>query len=167
MLDEDNVRTGFFEPEQFDAVVTRLPDEVRPVIEFAYITGWRIASEVLPLEWNRVDFEAGEIKLNPGATKNREGRTFPMTDALRAVLQARHAEHLRLHKSWGIFPLVFFREITGPDGKLTPIAIKSFRKAWRLPARLPGVPAVTRTTCGARPYETSCGRASRSVSPCP
>jgi len=33
MLTEDNVRTGFFEPDQFHAVLRHLPDELRPVLE--------------------------------------------------------------------------------------------------------------------------------------
>lgn len=140
MLQEDNVRTGFFEPEQFASVLAHLPDEVRPVVEVAYISGWRIASEILPLEWRRVDFEAGEIKLDSGTTKNREPRTFPMTDELRAVLLERHAEHLRLKKSWGIYPLVFFREVEGLDGKMKPIPIVSFRKAWQTACRSAGCP---------------------------
>ena len=49
------------------------------MIQFAYITGWRIASEVLPLEWRQIDFDANEIRL-AGTTKNRERRVFPMTD---------------------------------------------------------------------------------------
>ena len=61
---EDNARTGFFEPEQYDRVVARLPSALRPVVEFAYITGWRIASEVLPLEWRQIDFQSGEIRLD-------------------------------------------------------------------------------------------------------
>jgi integrase len=32
------------------------------VITFAYITGWRIASEILPLQWRQVDFDAGEVR---------------------------------------------------------------------------------------------------------
>lgn len=140
MLREDNVRTGFFEPEQLASVIARLPAEIQPVIEFAYITGWRIASEVLPLEWSRVDFDAGEIRLNAGTTKNREGRIFPMTDELRAVLQAQHAEHLRLKESWGSFPLVFFRETKGLDGQMKPIAIKSFRKVWQSACTASGCP---------------------------
>ena len=88
MLREDNVRKGFFEPEQFASVLGQLPAEVQPVIEFAHLTGWRIASEVLPLEWRQVDFDAGEVRLDAGTTKNGEGRVFPMTTDLRAVLKA-------------------------------------------------------------------------------
>jgi hypothetical protein len=46
---------------------------------------WRIDSEVLLLEWRQVDFAAGEVRLDPGKTKNGEGRTFPMTRDLREV----------------------------------------------------------------------------------
>ena len=77
LLREDNVRTGFFEPDQFASVYEHLPAAIRPVIEFAYITGWRIPSEVLTLQWRNVDFKAGEVRLDPGSTKNRDGRVFP------------------------------------------------------------------------------------------
>jgi integrase len=48
MLKERNVRTGFFEREQLERVLDLLPPAVRPAVRFAYITGWRIPSEVLP-----------------------------------------------------------------------------------------------------------------------
>jgi len=54
-LREDNVRRGFFEREQFEAVRANLPVELQAVVTFAYITGWRLKSEVLPLEWRQVD----------------------------------------------------------------------------------------------------------------
>jgi integrase len=58
LLRENNTRTGFFEYEQFVSVSNHLPAALRPVIEFAYITGWRIVSEVLPLQWRHIDFAA-------------------------------------------------------------------------------------------------------------
>ena len=39
MLEEHNVRQSFFEHEQFNAVLAKLPDAVRAVITFAHITG--------------------------------------------------------------------------------------------------------------------------------
>jgi hypothetical protein len=42
LLREDNVRAGFFEPEQYVSVLAHLPAHHRPVITFAYVTGWRI-----------------------------------------------------------------------------------------------------------------------------
>src|SRR5260370_21559618 len=90
-LKEDNVRVGFFEREQFLSVLQRLAEPVRPVTLFAYITGWRIDSEVLPLEWRQVDFGAGEVRLDPGKTKNGEGRPFPMTRDLAELLEHQRA----------------------------------------------------------------------------
>jgi len=57
-------------------------------VTFAYVTGWRVDSEVLPLQWRHVDFGAGEIRLDPGTTKNGEGRMFPMTATFARCLSA-------------------------------------------------------------------------------
>ncbi|MBP7779482.1 MAG: site-specific integrase [Acidobacteria bacterium] len=132
MLKENNVRTGFFEPEQFASVLAHLPAEVQPVIEFANITGWRIRSEVLPLKWRQIDFAAAEIRLDAGTTKNGDGRVFPMTAELKRILLARHAEHERLKKAGVIVPWVFFREVAeGRGGDKKPQPIVSFTKAWK------------------------------------
>ena len=39
--------------------------DLKLVAEVAYITGWRVASEILTREWKHVDFEAGFLL--PGA----------------------------------------------------------------------------------------------------
>jgi site-specific recombinase XerD len=49
MLEEDNVRQGFFEREQYDSIRKHLPEWVQPVADFAYVTGWR-KSEILSLQ---------------------------------------------------------------------------------------------------------------------
>ena len=76
MLREDNVRKGFFEREQFDAVRRHLKPPLDHAVTLAYYTGWRTASEILTLQWHQIDRAAGVIRLEPGTTKNREGRTF-------------------------------------------------------------------------------------------
>lgn len=122
-LKEHNVRVGFFEREQFLAVLAHLPEPVRAPTTFAYITGWRIDSEILPLEWRQVDFGAGEVRLDPGKTKNGEGRTFPMTRELREVLEEQRAITENLQRQLKIVcPRVFHRA-----GR----PIKSFRVAFR------------------------------------
>lgn len=141
LLQEAPARSGFFEPEQVASVLAHLPAEIRPVIEFAYVTGWRIASEVLPLEWRQVDFDASEVRLDAGTTKNGEGRVFPLTVELRRVLTAQHAEHLRLKKAGHIVPQVFFREVAeGRGGVKKPQPIVSFGKAWKAACRAAGCP---------------------------
>ena len=51
MLHEDNVRTGFFEREEFEDVRDKLPEKLQGIVTFGYLTGWRIPSEILPLIW--------------------------------------------------------------------------------------------------------------------
>lgn len=141
MLKENNVRTGFFEREAFEVVRGHLPENLQGMVTFAYITGWRIDSEVLPLEWRRVDATErlspnqeipGTVRLDPGTTKNDEGRVFPFTTELREVLEAQRRTTDVLNRAQGrICPWVFHR-----DG--TPI--RSFIKTWRTACRDAGQP---------------------------
>jgi integrase len=56
MLAERNVRKGFFELDQFQAILKHLPSEYHALFEIAYITGWRTKSELLTRQWRHVDF---------------------------------------------------------------------------------------------------------------
>ena len=132
LLTENNVRTGFFELEQFNAVLKHLPEHVKPVARFAYITGWRANSEILPLQWRQVDFQAGTVTLDPGTTKNMEGRVFPMTAELRALLLEQKAKREALQRDQGVLsPWLFTYE-----GK----HFKSFRRAWITARKAAGLP---------------------------
>ena len=157
MLREDNVRQGFFERTQFDALSSQLPGPLAAVATFAYLTGWRIQSEVLKLEWRQVDFAAGMVRLDPGTTKNREGRVFPLTPELRTLLEAQQRERDALKERDVICPRVFHR-----GGR----AIKSLRKAWDTACTAAGCPVGSRMTSDDRPCATWCGLVSRSASRC-
>src|SRR4029077_1021783 len=65
-------------PDSLEAVSRHLPEAVRPVALFAFITGWRV-SEILGLTWRQVDFGASTVRLELGTTKNGERRTFHFT----------------------------------------------------------------------------------------
>jgi integrase len=121
MLQERNVRQGFFDDAMVDTVIANLPAALQPIVRFAYITGWRVQSEVLPLEWRQVDRQSEEVRLDPGTTKNQAGRVFPFTDALRALFDDLWAEHERLKKKDKICPHVFQR-----NGK----PVSDLRGAW-------------------------------------
>jgi integrase len=84
MLKEAAPRAGFLGREQVDAICGHLSPELAAVIRFGFITGWRIPSEVLTLEWRQVDFKAGCVRLEPGTTKNDEAREFRFTAELRS-----------------------------------------------------------------------------------
>jgi integrase len=121
LLQERNVRQGFVDDTMIAAILEKLPEALRPLVTFAYVTGWRVQSEVLPLEWRHVDRKAGEVRLEPGTTKNQAGRVFPFTDTLRALLGELWAEHEGLTKAGTICPYVFHR-----NGR----RIKNLRKSW-------------------------------------
>jgi hypothetical protein len=57
-------RKGFFEYGDFVKVRDHLERALRHIAEFEYVTGWRIDTEVLPLEWRQVDFAAGEVRID-------------------------------------------------------------------------------------------------------
>lgn len=131
MLREDNRRKGFFEADEYRAVLKHLPEELKPVIQTAYITGWRIASEILTRQKHNLNLAAGWLRLEPGETKNGEGRNFPLTPELREVL-AQQIEKTRLieQKTGRIIPWLFHR-----DGN----TIRDFRGAWASACKSAGV----------------------------
>jgi len=88
-----------------------------------------------------VDFKAGEIRLDPEATKNREARVFPMTDDLRRLLEPLHAEYEARRKAGQLSPWVFVRMVAkGRRGPKQPRPIIAFTKAWRNACRSAGCP---------------------------
>jgi site-specific recombinase XerD len=131
MLKENNARRGFFEREQFEAVRRHLPEDLRSLVTVAYVTGWRITDALLPLEWRQVDFRANTLRLEPGTTKNDEGRIFAMTPELRAALEAQKAATEQLQRQGRIIRNVFHRR-----GK----PIKSFKKSWATACLRAGCP---------------------------
>ena len=101
-----------------------VPETLRPVVTFAYVTGWRVPSEVLTLEWRQVDLDAGTVRLDSGQTKNGQGRLFPMTTELRTLLKAQDEAR---KKTGQIVARVFFRMVAkGRRGAKSPKAITSF-----------------------------------------
>jgi len=90
LLDESrNVRKGFVEPDAFDKIRDALPAVYADIATFGFVSGWRVASEVLPLTWNQIDERAKLIRIDPGVTKAGEGRTFPITKALATIMKRR------------------------------------------------------------------------------
>lgn len=137
-LDVNNVRKGFFEREDFEAVRTHLPDALQGVMTFAYCTGWRVRSEILPLQWKQIDWTAGTVRLEPGTTKNDEGRVFPFAVLPElADMLKRQWEHTKtLQRETG--------RLIGPVFHRNGRPIKDYRGAWdvacqaaKVPGRIP------------------------------
>src|SRR6266850_2868386 len=112
-----NIRKGFFEHDEFMALRSALPLELRPVVTFAYYTGWR-KEEVLALTWDRIDLQVRIVHLDPETTKNDDGRLVYLDGELLVVLTAVKRERDLLYPHC---TQVFHRSGSG---------IKDFRSAW-------------------------------------
>jgi integrase len=126
LLREDNVRRGFFELDQFEAVRQQLPDDLKPVAVFLYWTGWG-KSEALGLEWRHVDLRAGVLRID--TTKNGDPRTIPYAavPALKELIEEqRRTTAARELSAGAVIPWVFHRR-----GE----RIETFYGDWRAPAR--------------------------------
>lgn len=89
MLAVRNARVGFFERADFERLRRALPPDLRSPVLVAYLTGWRLTSEVLTRQWRHLDLQAGWLRLEPGETKSGEGRQFPLVPELRAALRGK------------------------------------------------------------------------------
>ena len=103
MLEENNVRKGFFEHAEFVSLRDALPSYLKGFVTFAYKTGWRV-SEITGLTWNQVDLDNGIVRLEPGETKNDEGRTIYLDDELQKVFNHQWENRKRNRK---LIPYVF------------------------------------------------------------
>ncbi|HKD65759.1 MAG TPA: site-specific integrase [Candidatus Binataceae bacterium] len=123
MLAEANPRQGFFEPHELQMLLDESPVYLRPLYRVAYITGWRVPSELLTRRWSNIDLEAGWMRLEPGETKNGKPREFPLVSELRTVLEDQYQLARQIERTNGqSVPWIFFHL----DG--TPI--KEFRDGW-------------------------------------
>jgi integrase len=116
---------------------------IRLFIALAIATGGR-ATALLQLEWDRVDFERGLIRLGDG-TRRRKGRaTLPMTDTIRAALmqaaEARTCNHVIEFAGKPILRIVKgFRSVAKAAGMpwCTPHVLRHTAAVWMADAGVP------------------------------
>jgi integrase len=120
--------------------------DVERGIPIDHVTGWRINSEVLPLQWRQVDLRVGEVRLDPGTTKNREGRVFYLTPELHQLLKEQRAaaDDIQRQKKMIVRHVFFHRSVTkaGILGHWTGHGISEhgFYHAWRQARTAAGCP---------------------------
>lgn len=117
-LAERNVRKGFVEDSEYQKLCTaasRVGLWLRALLEVGYAFGWRV-SELVNLRVNQIDLLNQTVTLNPGETKNDDGRVVIMTDAVQQLLT-------RCAVGKQPTDAVFTRD----DGK----PVRDFRDAWR------------------------------------
>jgi integrase len=90
ILEEDNARQGFLEPEQYERLLHELPERLKALYVCAYHVGTR-KGELRKVQWPQVDFEARQIKLTVGQTKGKRARTVPIYGDMETWLQRQRA----------------------------------------------------------------------------
>jgi integrase len=125
-LEENNVRKGFFEYADFMKLRAALPEELRPLVTFAYFTGCR-RGEVLSLQWSQVDLLERVVRLEPGTTKNDQARIIPLSTELYETLTMQKAIR---DQEYPTCPWVFSRQ-----GK----QILQFKNAWAAACKKAGL----------------------------
>lgn len=138
-LTEDNARRGFWSEEELSLVLDKLQPELRPIVSVAYITGWR-KGELLSRQRRHLDLEQGWLTLEPGETKNKKGRQFPLTDRLRGVLEAHEAVRRQTEARLSrIIPDLFFHY----DGPYEGCEITTIQKQWMKARKAAGLTDLT------------------------
>lgn len=114
-------------------------EDLKCVVSIAYVYGWRARSEILPLTKSQVSLTAETLRLEPGGSKNREGRIVYMTPEIKALVAGQLKRVAELERATGkIIPWVF----PHLDGPHKGERIEEFRKAWRVACRKAGLPGL-------------------------
>lgn len=129
-LQESQPRQGFFSRVEVETVVGHLPEYLKDVALFGYLTGWR-RREITGLRWAYVDLEARTITLPGELSKNGQPRTLPLEGDLAALVARRwDARLIGEPEEPRVVETVFHRH-----GE----PIDSFFKAWRSATKKAGV----------------------------
>jgi integrase len=111
-------------------------------VAIAYTYGWRMQSEVLTLQRRQLDVETGTLRLEPGSTKNDEGRVVYLTPELKTLLPVQVARVEALQRRRGqIIPFLFPHL---GKGSRAGRRRADFRKAWTTACEKAGVPGMHR-----------------------
>ena len=97
-------------------------------ISFAHAFGWRMQSEVLQMHLSQVGLAAGTLRLEPGTTKNREGRTIYLTPELIPLVSEQIERVKALSRKLNrVVPYLF----PNPrKGRFQESRLRDFGKAW-------------------------------------
>ncbi len=135
LLTVDNVRQGFFERAEIEALLASVPDrDVYDFIEWGFRTGMR-KGEISQLTWDMLD-RAGDVwtlRIPGAVTKNARPRALRLDQGteVRAIVE-RRVEARRLD-----CPLIFHRVNKGKPGQ----PVKGIDKRWRTALEKAKLPA--------------------------
>jgi integrase len=127
LLKEAMPRQGFFEEGDFRALRAKMPADLQVAVTIMYTFGWRL-SEVLGLRLAQLNLTAGTLRLEPGNTKNREGRVVYLTPELELLLKEQVERVMTLSRKLDrLLPWLF----PHLNGCYAGTPRRSFYKVWR------------------------------------
>ena len=118
LLEGENVREGFLNRPEFNALCEHLNEDNRDIVRFLYLSAWR-SSEAMTLTWDKVDLSDWVIRLSRKNDKTKRPRVLALVGELADIVNRCHAKRLTS------CPYVFHRR-----GK----PIKTIRRQWNTAA---------------------------------
>jgi len=125
-----NERQGFFETADFEGTIAHLPEHLRDLCRFGFITGWR-KSSIEALRW--ADVGQDVVYLRAENSKTRKAETVPLEGELREIIERRRAAAILQDKDG---ETRFVEHVFHRNGE----PIGDFRKAWATALKAAGVP---------------------------
>jgi integrase len=129
----ENARSGFVEGAAFDRLLGELPEYLRPLATLACWIGWR-KGELLSLEWRQVNLDTGEVRLDPGTTKNGDGRVVFLPPVALEEIRSWRRVTAETERRLG----AIVRNVCHHDGQ----PIRDHYDAWRSACARAGVPGL-------------------------
>lgn len=83
---ELTVRENYYSKEEFDKIYEKIIPYLKPVIEFAWLTGWR-KTNITDLKWENVMFEEGIILIQRKNTKGKKQLIAPLQGRIGAIIR--------------------------------------------------------------------------------
>lgn len=131
-LKEPQERIREASKDEEDKFLAAIREDYRPVFQFAILTGCRV-SEIIGLEWTRVDFFSRYFTV---IGKGDKTRRIPMTKAVYALLWSQRGNH-----ALAVFTYIAWKTRDGRERKARyPITINGFKTQWRRAKKTAGVP---------------------------
>jgi integrase len=131
-----NVRRGFLEGGDFEAILEHMPLKYHPPVLFLRYTGWRLM-ECLGLLWENVDRSAQEVRLHTSKTGEPRCVPYGSHPGLCAVIEGQYRRSLGVTKSPSPFLYWVF-----PGRAQRPLDKNTLQRHWkraRIKAGLPNV----------------------------
>jgi integrase len=109
-------------------------------VTIAYVYGWRMRSEILPLQRRQVDLAARTLRLSPETTNKEPGRAVYLTPELERLVREQLARVHGLERRTGRIIPASFPHLERFEGR----SIRDSRRAWKTACRRAGCPGMLR-----------------------